>query len=154
MLNFDVVRLWVIDCVVKLTTKTKHVPKVCNLRWMQGSVFPISIILRIVKGSNRSQATVCVVSLGVHCHTLNGPAPDLWLLVCVHTTCGCYENCKSTNTHCGCHLTSRWRAYRRHYSVASIVRLSECQAHTHTHLVSVVWNFRAVVAFSFRHFWF
>jgi len=105
MLNFDVVLFWVTDSVVKRTTKTKHLPTVCNLRKMQGICFPLSISLRIVKGSNRSKATVGVVSPGVHCHTLNGPATDLWLLVCVHTTCGWYENFKSANTHCGCHLT-------------------------------------------------
>jgi hypothetical protein len=89
--------------------------------------------LQIVKGNNGSKATVGVISLRVHCHTLNGPTVDLWLLVCVHTTCGCYENFKSANTHCGCHLTERWRASSRHDWVASVVRVTGCETHTHAH---------------------
>jgi hypothetical protein len=115
----------------KNRTRPKNLPSSKNT---ENCFFPVASVCRSWGGNNGWKATVGVISLRVHCHTLNGLAADLWLLVCVHTTCGCYENFKSANTHCGCHLTERWRASSRHDSVVSIVRVRRCETHTHAEL--------------------
>jgi hypothetical protein len=86
------------------------------------SIISIFITKQLRKWNNLPKLSLGLIFLREHYYKLTGSVVDLWLWVCVHTTCGSYKSFKRVNTRSGWYLNSsytRWRACIRRDLAAS-----------------------------------